>query len=745
MDDFTTSEDSNSEESANSSSQNYNQESKKYNPFIEFEESPSHFTKLGFWAALNNVDNPRKAFDELIQSYITLLEDRRLDLNFSHSFDVERFEEQVLNAEDQTDEIAEKLREQQSEVPALNKEARSIRDRIIGLEKKLTDAYQKLGNAKINLIDNRIRDAFNELNNLIDKYREITKKHREVNQDAKEGNNAFEIKPDFLEQLKASYHNALENIQKKTVSLGLKGNWLMNPWYLQIFGLLAAYASGYFFSIFAIKSNLGNVDITFFILTGLFNFVGGVTLASPWVGHAIVIGLIILLPIMFLLISYFCQRALEKREEKQEKKLEDLKVTVNENNEIQIKNIAEINDFYSFLLKRLPFLYIVCVIFAFVAFGYFGALNPSFVPNPTLNNLSTSLSGFMVGVNLSLAFSGIIYIYILNVIEPRQENSSDLDQEEESKKRKYVFRSNIELIAVILLSLALFFVLLIGLEKYFLFDISKVVLNKVAFIALLLFTLSLLITAFTFGYGMYFSGIIEAKVNTERQLRFITQKLAYNRFPSIKPALIADKTFGTKYIEIVNKLLDLISNKTDLAGKFVPKKESQSKQKQENAAPFFNFLPRRIRKYFSDNRSEGERLQDHLRELDERVDLPPEDEYYFPEIASEINSLDARIKENKKRLLTTEADIRNRKEEKSDHVLNLKADKIKLEEKTREWNKHLSFLHREQFKEVERFNRKHQKELTELNDGFNLALWFIAGGGQPPQLESIDKAGDTDE
>jgi predicted nucleic acid-binding Zn-ribbon protein len=708
-----------------------NQESEKYNPFVTFKEESTHFKEMGFWCGVNNADDPRGTFNKVLKDCRNLQEDRRLDLNISHSFDIERFEERIFNTEEEIEEICRKLEEQQGEIPILRAETKDLKKEIDGLKDELSNAYKKLGEAKTHLIDKRIQDAFKELDSLNEKYREIARKHGEINEEARNRNaDAFEIKPNLLEHLQNTYTDAYDQIRQKAANLGLNGNWTTNPWYLRTFGLLAAFASGYFFSIFAVEGQLGNASISFFIFTGLFNFFGALTQSIPG-GYLLATSLVILLPFVVLLISFFCQKALERHRDKQEKRLEDLKIVLNEKSEIQIGEANE--DLYSFLLKNTPLSFVISIVFAFVTFGYYGATGPSAAPNKQLADLNTSLSSFTIGVCLSLAFAGIVYIYIIKIIEPRLSNRN-ISSEDDDGLKSPRFRVSIELIFVVLAVLLGLAALLIGLEKNFFFGVSSAFANRKAFLGLSFFIVSVLLTAFTFGYGIYFGGVIEAKIGIERKLRLLVQKLAYNSFPSIKPALLADKTFGIKYVEIANKLLKLISDKTDLAKQFIPKSEHQMKRPKSGrqTSNFLGFLPTFVRKYFDDNRSENQRLHDELDELNYRIELPVEDEYYFPEIANEINGLEISLKESRKRMLITESDIRSRQEEKSDYIKKLNDDKAWLEEKMKDWNKYISFLNREQFKEIERFNRKCQREISELNNGFNLALWFITSGGTPP-------------
>ncbi len=716
----------NDENEENANSGNKNQESAKYNPFIEFNQELEHFKKIGFWNSLNNATNPRGAYEQYLEKHSNLFEEKKRILNDFHFYDIERFKEQIRKADEKIISINEKLN-QQNDILPLEDEAEKIREKIEVLRNELRISLKRLGDEKESLIDKRIEKAFQELDLLIDKYRDIAGKHFALNRDAQERNgDAFQIKPNLLQQLQNHYEKIFREAQEKFESLGF-GNWLDNSWSLKTFGLLAALASGYFFSIFSIETKLGNESVPFFIFTGLFNLVGNLISSQPW-GIFIVFLLIAGLPFLFLLVAYICQRLLNKYEEGREKKLEDFKLTLNQNNEIEIAEAAETTDFYCFLLKRTPLLFVLSIIFALVAFGYYGATSVS-AANPVntaannkLTALDISLTSSTIGIFLALALSGVVYIYILNIFEPRLEKVNSRENKT-PPPRSWRFWANFELIGILIVVLLLLFALLFGSEKYFFFNIGKAMVNKKSFIAFLLFIVSVLLTAISFGYGVYFSAINEVKDNVERKLRVLNQTHANNSFPGIKSALFADKAFGIKYVNIVNKLIELVSAKTDLAGEFIPKNQKQANQKQSftQETRFFSNPFKWIRENIFRKNS-----------YDLPIELTAEDKHYFPEITSEIENIHSQIRENRQHIEEIESEIKGRQQENTEYIRKLKEEKSRLESQNREWKKHISFLNREHFKEVERFIQKHQQEVSELKDGFNLALWFIAYGGKPP-------------
>src|SRR5205085_10196360 len=128
---------------------------------------------------------------------------------------------------------------------------------------------------------------------------------------------------------------------------------------------------------------------------------------------------------------------------------------------------------------------------------------------------------------ISLAFGSLTYVYIINIIEPR------LADKREAGSNINWFLANLELVLVLAAILLGIVALLFGVE-------NMLYLYSNSFFSFAMFIVCVLLSSFTLGYGIYFSGLVETANFLEKEMELLSIKAAYNSFPNIRAIINAD-------------------------------------------------------------------------------------------------------------------------------------------------------------------------------------------------------------
>ena len=714
-------------------------EESKYESNVDFEIGENHWKEVGFWTALHHPENPKQAFDDLYNEYEAFHKNREDFLRNNHTYEISRFEEKINVAKTRIKELEEKL-SQHKNVSEISKEIGHLQREIKELEDKLINSYKELGSAKKDLIQDQINSAFSDLDKIADGYKKVAEDYNELSKKTFADNKeALSIKPDFLKKLRDSYQELHDEISNRLASLNLSGvSYVIRP---QLLGYVAAFASGWFFSVFALKRAIGNEDTHFFLLTGLFNFGSKLKTDNFYISLAQHLAFVVFSLLSICFITWLCHFWLERLErrhwfkqfffnslsgdsDKNAKKDSSLNDSDELDEEFAIKTSTQISTkaFLSFWIQSIPILSILGIVFII--------LSLSDVPNDRLDKLNISLAAQTVGLCVAFGFGGLAYLYITNVIEPR------LERKRKDNLPSNWFWANIELALIIISILIALVLLLFGVENT-LYTYSE---NIFPFS---MFIVCILISSFTIGYGIYYSGLIETANYIQKEMEYLSIKAAYNSFPNVRLLIKADRVFRRKYFDLVVRLLRLLDNKTKIAEKFFSSDENllnqkQRRKNQKREKQNQNRFWRLIKNWFSPNPSEiqevftdEERIEEEIARIEERFETLPEDKEYFPQLTCEIENWKGRLNGEIKRLIEFEKEFRERQEEKTTFAKKLNQEIAELQEKIYNWEKHITEIYDTQYNEFENLFNKFRQETAQLQDGFNIAMWFIANNIEP--------------
>jgi hypothetical protein len=318
----------------------------------------------------------------------------------------------------------------------------------------------------------------------------------------------------------------------------------------------------------------------------------------------------------------------------------------------------------------------------------------------------------VVGTCLAMALAGLIYMYIIKIVEPRLVKRYNVAGGD--TKINWI-RANWELVAI--LSAFLLFVVAVIAVPYQNTGTGFGLLpvdQRIRY-AILLFLAIALVGGISFAYSVRSRGLIETSRYLERVMRYLKNWIAYCNAPQA-PELYND--VAEEHGNIIRHVLKQFTfNAT------VNKEEAYHRNKRNWRAPFD-----RLARFIG------------IKEDDPPWDTPPVqvitlvqpwEERYFPHIVEELKAAHFEYAEQEKRLRKAEEAVAQHKEGKARHVQDL-ADKIADSQscKTRLEDEQIN-VGRNKAARLQHIYNHYNRVAVDLLDGFHLGLWYRENGMGP--------------
>jgi len=398
-------------------------------------------------------------------------------------------------------------------------------------------------------------------------------------------------------------------------------------------------------------------------------------------------------------IAWGCQWLLDKYEKVKTKN--KFVFEISEDEKFLFNTHISAKTFLSFWLQLIPFVFIFGIIFIVLILGNAAG---------NVANLDISLSGQVAGTAIAFLCSGIAFLYITKVIEPR------IEKQVASNTQTSWLRSNIELFLLILLFLISIFGLLFGVEK-----LTGVALGN-RFISLLEFAVCVLLTSFMLGYGLRYKGLISTTEYLERRLKEFAEAIKDNsRARPLNLMLAESKQFNKKYLELEEELLNLIISKTRVAQEFLP--NADKKNKQNNVKKQTSWWNKLFNKPI---------INDDAENTDKTVfEMSPIEEVYFPGFKHHIEELRSQIKTKSAEFRSTENRLFAIKEERSEYAKILLQNIEKLENKISNYRKAITNRYFKWTQTIDVQKKQGDKENMEMWDGYDIGIWYRENGIGP--------------
>lgn len=547
-----------------------NREKEDDPPLIQvviLEEYDSRFyNRLGFYCAIDTVDDPDEKFRQMLQSQIDLVSDQKRLL-------LEHFDAKKARYTTRIEEMYQKIAEENQKLkdyleyklPEAQKKATELSNIKAELEKKFSERVVEFGKQKVCLIEDAIKSARANLDSIIENFQKTYEKRFGFNKQVLEDNKAaLGIRTRQYQTLHTQAEKQWQRLVQKMHALGFDGlNPAIGHWLFYLGVSIAMICGAYFFAVFILSKGVSDSNLPFFLLKGAANFIHQFSPNLPLAWRLIaLIGCMLGFSMAITFIAWLAWVGLRKlasinsnglgknRNKKADKNDFAAQFDFLSERDFTFGLRLKSNDFLQFWLQILPILLVMGVVFllVFLTLEKDAVHSGEFVD---LNKLDISLSGSIIGALLALMFAGLFSIYILKIVEPRAE------VEDTSKRLRPIAQNAEMVIAGVLFVIALFWLFFLGNKS------TKVSAEHPG----LIFTYGLLVLAngYLLGFALRIRSIFGTLHFLERKTILLARAICNGTLPA-QTSLTSkeDKIFKKEFAKIQREIFNLLLIKTQL-------------------------------------------------------------------------------------------------------------------------------------------------------------------------------------
>ncbi|MGB8193092.1 MAG: hypothetical protein WCF67_14285 [Chitinophagaceae bacterium] len=678
-------------------------------PRADAEEKPlpDSMKRRGFFEAVRQTQCPQAQLAVLLKEYEQQARDKIMEADELAAKRIEHLHARIEAARKKIEELqqkviaAEQYREADDpELQQLIKEKEKQELEVSQLLQRVTKVRIRLGEAKAGIITQSLDEAEMQVSKALDIQRKIYDETRQMNQ------KKFDDEKDHLARLSVYfselydyYSKRYHKVHKYLGVLDVDGISPVTSQVLTTIGTIAFGAAGFFFSTFAGYAGFGNQDILSFILGGLIE--SAKQPATGFVKIAVLLGLIGLITLVSVCCNWLINRLKKKSEEEIlsevmfsgqiEKKLEQMEY------QASIKS----NNWYAFWLQLIPGVLIAGLVLL--------ALSQSATKND-INNINASSEGLIVGSAIAISLAGLIYLYIIKVVEPRLLRRYDA----EAGVPVNWLRSNWELVAI-LVSFVVLSLCIVAIP-YKVGAKNLIPLDQQTRYAILLFTGICLVGSMSFAYSVRNRGLIETNRYLERVMRWLNNAIAYCSAPEVPDV---HNRVKDEHGNIIRHVLTQLAFKATINTPEAVVKKRRYREK--------SFFERMVEKLKNATREE----QVETTPVKAITLMEPWEKNYFPHIVDELKAAEFEYSEGQRKLLKAEDNI-------SDHKT-AKQTERRLYETELELSRKNIAAHQTEIETVirersewrQKARNAYDRILTDLMDGFHLGIWYRENGMGP--------------
>lgn len=668
------------------------------------------FKRKGFFEAISTRECPTdrlwQIIGEIRQEAIQRLQelDAQTELRIVHlNLDIERRTRRIEEWKTQLEQLIGYSEKNDEELQQMMSEKVQEEKELKDLQEKLTAVRIKLGEAKSGIIDSSLEEAENQVRKALGIQKMIFDETYEMNKrQHHQQTDAFKKLDALLHELYGHYKERHEKIKKQLSALDMDGISSVTSQILVTIGYLSFTASGLFFSIFAGVSLFGKKNPLSHLLDGLVDTISGE--ASLWIKLGVFLGLMALVTLVSFLTDFLIRKIeLDRRNQEAKKLVNEISLQSGssgktENSEYQAE--LRTNNWFVFWLQIIPFVLLAGLVMLGTATKLKGILD----------DLSAGPEGVVVGTFIAMSLAGLIYLYLIKIVEPRMLKKLEAD----SGGRINWVRANLELCVVFgLFAIACIYIIAfpyIGGNGR-----STMPEGQQTQYAIALFMGVSLVGGICFAYGTRSRGLIEAQQYLEWQLKILTQQMAYYSVPS-SPDIHA--TVHPEHGNLLQQVLRRLSfNAT------VDKKQVVSENEFRR---FLANVRSAVRNYWSslpfiDNNNAKHEKTDPVKDL---VRLESWEEKYFPHIVDELKAVEFKYREKKDRLQKKEEAIDGYRSSKKSEKSQKETEIGKLHQEVQSSRKQIENVHQEKDSRRLEIRTQYMKMENDLHDGFQLGIWY---------------------
>jgi hypothetical protein len=683
---------------------------------------PEDYQKRGFNAAILEKQNHFTILNNLINEVEKQHERIIVEIAEFYALRKQHYIERISILNKRIEEIESKKLFYENFLSQLSTEKKGIEHELIRLQDALESTLKNVGLAKHQLIENRMDDIQFELDSLMTIHHKAEDKQNSRFTDKNKALNQDRI--NFLTTIKKEYQNSFDSVNLRIKGFDKTGISLVLANTLVSIGFLGTLIAGWFFSIWTgprpVQNDLGNIvnnsSVLFFLLKELTRF------TLRYSRTELLVGILAFFSIMFLvswgcykMLIYFGFVASPIQEISQKANETEFELDFSNQDDF-FKSQLKGSNWFSFWLKLTPFL-----IFVFIILAVLGRV--SLQPEDQFQNMFDSLVNQNFGSMLCVVVSGLIYLYVIKIIEPRHityKESDEYIQNETASK-------NWELIATFILFILLLIAFLTSYSWLSLFIDTR----KLFLIAFFITTIN---AGFCLSYGLRFRELISTYDMLERHLYKLTE-LIYRISKPI--SYLENQGFQERISDLQDKMMRMIEKRNSVALFLIDNKEEPTDQGQSPALDDIILTPVRvgrqllqfiwrtsapIRKWFMT------KLRKKIDKIIDKDEVFSEEErIYFPELVAEVDELKKGIN---KRIKHLEQIDKQQDDYWRDQGL-YKSIQQQLANRRKRIVELKDILEEDlinQQNELNRINIISSKQKDLLMEGFNTGLWYLKNG-----------------
>jgi predicted nucleic acid-binding Zn-ribbon protein len=662
--------------------------------------------RRGFFEAISTVGDPMDKLKQLLDEYRREAERQMMDADAQAAVHIDHLKENIVLSREKIDKLREQLKviadyreKDDDELQALILEMKAEEEKLQELQDKLTAVRVKLGEAKSQIIDVSLDKAERQVKKALDLEKTMYNDAYEINK------RKYHDEKDYLIQLAKCYQNLYDHYEKRHHEIKKHLNVLdvdgISPVTSQVLttaGSLSFAAAGFFFSVFTGTVTFGSNDIFNSLLKGL-----TITISTPiqlWAKVGILLGLILLITV----VSFACNKLIDKTRkehlDKDEKLLNDLKLavaTAQKNDDFEYKASLRSNNWYVFWLQIIPIVLMTGLFLIAAALQLWS----------DLDSISSGAEGVIFGSFIAMSLAGIIYLYIIKIVEPRLLKI----QSDNTKGAVNWVKANREL-CLVLASFLLCVLCVIVVPIITSQNIIFLPLGHKASYAILLFTGISLVGGISFAYGIRSRGLIETANYLENIQLLLTHRISMCSAPQT-PDVYTEVSPGQG--SLVQNVLSHFSFSATINNRATTIQKPKKDNEQNSFQRFIDYL-----------------IGNSKKEEDARENSPvqavtmmePWEEKYFPHIVDELKAVEFEYRERKTKVQkatdavsdyrTAKATEKNQRESELNRLeKSIEDDKKEVENAV----KNSAAMHTEAA-------LKYAITENNIRDGFHLGIWY---------------------
>jgi hypothetical protein len=661
--------------------------------------------RKGFFAAISTIECPMDKLRLLIEEHRQEASrhlnevDIQMQMRITHlEIDIETSKEKIAELKEKLKALDEYRESGDPDLQQMIRDKAQEEEDLQLLQAKLTDVRIKLGQAKSGIIDASLDEAEKQVKKALGIQKIIYDETYAINK------KRYDDEKDYLKRLQESfqelyqyYKGRYNEINKHLGALDVDGISPVTTQVLTTIGSISFGAAGFFFSTFAGATGFGNQDMLYFILEGLANTANQPV--SAWVKIGALLGLIALVTIVSIacnkLLGMIRERKLDKEEEKLQNQLKLHAGASKKTEDFQYKVSIRSNNWYAFWLQIIPALLIA----GLLMLGVSKSLTAG------LGQINSSSEGLIFGTFISISLAGLIYLYLIKIVEPRMVRKLETNPHENVNWIK----ANLEL-CVVLGTFVVFCICIITIP--YTQDTDGIIpVGQRTRYAILLFIGISLVGGISFAYGTRSRGLIETNDYLERVLQRLTKYIAYCSSPET-PDIYTDVPPEQGNL-LQHVLRQLSFNAT------VNKSAVMIQKKKPNEQNSFQKL---LDMLFKQNEEKEE--PEKFNRVHNITVLEPWEEKYFPYIVDELKAVEFEYREKKARVQKREDSI-------SDHKAAVKTKKhrhesqlVSCEENIRSNRALIETARHDGVTRRMEIEVKYVMIENNLRDGFHLGMWY---------------------